>query len=212
MKIVAATRNRAKLAELARIAGDCAEVVPLPPDLDGEQPEGERSIEENAIAKAGWWSCRVPEIVIASDGGLEIPALGDSWNPVLTRRFAGPDATDLDRAHALLDLAADLTGEQRRIAWLEVVAVAREGELLGSFSGRGDPGYLAETVDPARIEAGHGFWIPALWRCPEFANRRLAELGENERKHLGDHWNEIAAPLRRLLSGIRLNSPPTRKG
>jgi inosine/xanthosine triphosphate pyrophosphatase family protein len=202
MRIVAATRNRAKIAELARVAGDFADVVPLPPDLNEEPPEGERSIEENGIEKSLWWSRRVPEIVIASDGGLEIPALGEAWNPVLTRRFAGPNATDIERAQTLLDLAASLTGEQRRIDWLEVVAVARGGHLLGSFSGRGEAGYLAETVDPARIEAGNGFWIPALWRCPDFGNRRLAELSEDERKLLADHWSEIEAPLRRLLSEL----------
>lgn len=198
--VIAATRNKAKLAELSRIVGDIAGVLPLPEGLDGDPPEGDRSIEENAISKAVWWSERVPGIVIATDGGLEIPALGAMWNPAMTKRFAGSDANDLERANALLELAKRLSGNQRTIGWLEVVAVARGGALLGGFPGRGPAGILAVDVDPAEVGAGRGFWIPALWKCPEYGNRRLSSLTIEERNLRPDHWHEISAPLRRLLS------------
>jgi XTP/dITP diphosphohydrolase len=210
IQLIAATRNRAKIAELTRVIGDLAEIVPLPPEPagQGEPPEGETSIEENAVAKALWWSRAIGKgrIVIATDGGLEIPALGSAWNPVRTKRFAGPEASDLDRAKALLKLAAQLDGDQRRIQWLEVVALARNGEEIARFSGRGPSGLLADDVDPADVAAGGGFWIPAIWRCPEFGDRRLSSLTEDERKVRPDHWREIDAPLRTLLSSERIHS------
>src|SRR5262245_61866624 len=133
MRLIVATRNPAKVEQLVRLVGDLATVEPLPPDGD-DAPEDAHSLEANAITKAVFWSRQIDrgEFVAATDGGLLIPALGDRWNPVLTRRFAGM-VGDLDRARALLTLAHDLTGDQRRIDWQEALALARDGTLLASW-------------------------------------------------------------------------------
>src|SRR5215213_3355139 len=106
MRLIAATRNPAKVQELARLVAGLADVAPLPNAGDGDPEDGD-SFATNAGAKAVFWSRRLDggEIVVATDGGLLIPALGDRWDPVRTRRFAGGARTDPERAEALLALA-----------------------------------------------------------------------------------------------------------
>ncbi|MEA2530757.1 MAG: XTP/dITP diphosphohydrolase, partial [Thermomicrobiales bacterium] len=196
MPLTAATRNPAKVQELARLVAGLADVVPLPPDThlnaapDTTVPEEGHSFEENAFAKAVFWSRRIGggRVVIATDGGLLIPALGDRWNPMRTRRFAGESADDVGRAKALIALASELKGEQRLIAWQEALAVASDGAVLASWFATSEPGLLARDVDPAMIAGGNGFWIPALWICPDFEGRRLAELSPEELATRRDHW------------------------
>src|SRR5262245_20623309 len=129
MQLIAATRNPAKVQELARRVAGLADVFPLPDAGEGD-PENGDTFAANAVAKAVSWSRRLDrgETVVATDGGLLIPALGDRWDPVRTRRFAGE--TDVERAEALLALAADLAGDDRRIVWEEAMALARDGVLL----------------------------------------------------------------------------------
>jgi XTP/dITP diphosphohydrolase len=208
MRLIAATRNQAKVHELERLVGGLAEVLPLP-FAGGGDPEEGASFAENACAKAVFWSRRVDpgEIVVATDGGLLIPALGDRWNPPRTRRFAGEARTDVERAEALLALATHLTGDERQILWEEALAVARDGVVVACWTAGSDPGLLARDVDPAVVAAGNGFWIPAVWICPEFSGRRLAELSASERAMRMDHWNRLGSELRSFLRSETADSP-----
>jgi len=209
-QIIAATKNKAKIAALQRLLGDAAEVVPPPHDISPEDQdhatalavaEEGRTVEEIAAAKAAAWSRVVPgELVIASDGGLVIPALGDAWDPTRTRRFAGDEGTDLERAHKLVALAAHLRGDDRRISWREAVAIACNGEVLGQWSAESEPGLLATEVDLKFIEQSGGFWVDTLWICPENGNRRLLELYSEERIALGDHWSRLQSPVRAFVN------------
>jgi inosine/xanthosine triphosphate pyrophosphatase family protein len=186
--------------------GAAATVSPPPHDISlGDEElrralaaaEEGRSVEEIAAAKATAWSRATPgEMVIASDGGLLIPTLGDAWDPTRTRRIAGDDATDLERAKELLARASHLKGEERRISWREAVAIARNGELLGAWSAESEPGLLATDVDPDLIADGHGFWVDTLWICPESHDRRLGALSIEERARRGDHWSKLQTPVR----------------
>jgi inosine/xanthosine triphosphate pyrophosphatase family protein len=200
--LLAATRNPAKLAELRRLVEEQVTVDPLPNDISqqiGDEAGG--TIEEIASGKAVTVSRHVAgQLVIASDGGLLVPALGDAWQPVFTRRFAGERGDDLTRAIRLLEMATHLRGAERSIGWREAVAVARDGALLTSWSAESAPGTLATTVAAEQVEAGGGFWIPAIWRCPELGGRVLAELSADERNRRDDHWRRLAAPVRAWLA------------
>jgi inosine/xanthosine triphosphate pyrophosphatase family protein len=202
LRLIAATRNRAKVEEIARLVAGMAQVEPLPIEADDAPEEGD-SFEDIAVAKAVFWSRRIDrgELVVATDGGLVIPALGDRWDPRRTRRFAGP-VSDVQRARALLSLAKDLTGDQRCIVWREALAVARDGTVLASWTEMGEPGVLAPDVDPAAVAAGNGFWIPTLWLCPECGGRRLADLTPRELAARPDHWQHLGADLRAFLGDL----------
>ena len=199
-RIVLASRNPAKAAALARRLAGVARVEPLPRDISLEDGPALLAI---AQAKAARCSQALPgRVVVASDGGLLIPALGATWDPLRTRRFAGERASDRERADALLALAADLEGDERRIGWREALAVARDGEVIAAWEADDTPGLLARDYDPALLAAGGGFWIPALWTCPEYGGRRLAELSETERAARDDHWARLGRSLRRFLTDL----------
>ena len=204
-RIVLASRNRAKLAELTRHLWRVASVELPSEDIspEGEALEGGPSLVAIARAKAVRWSRALPqELVVATDGGLLIPALGAAWDPLRTRRFAGERTTDRERADALLTLTAGLEGEERRIGWREALAVARNGTVLWSCEADGQPGLLAHDYEPALLDAGGGFWVPALWICPEHGGRRLAELSDAEQSVREDHWALIGERLRRFLAAL----------
>jgi inosine/xanthosine triphosphate pyrophosphatase family protein len=200
MRLIAATRNPTKVEELARLVAGLAEVVPLPIAGAGDAEDGD-SLLEIADGKAVSWSRRLDgeDLVVATDGGLLIPALGDRWQPTQTRRFAGEARSDDERAEALLVLAAGLDGDERRIVWEEALAVARGGVLLAHWVANGPAGLLAREVDPVLVARGNGFWIPAIWVCPEMGGRRLAELTATERGARADHWSKLGAKLRAFL-------------
>jgi inosine/xanthosine triphosphate pyrophosphatase family protein len=214
--VIAATHNEAKLEAFRRLVGESATVSPLPHDIspgDSElrdaltAAEEGSSINEIASAKAVVWSrALLGELVIASDGGLLIPALGDKWDPTRTRRIAAGGASDLERAELLLARTAHLRGNERRISWQEVVAIARDGELLGLWSAESEPGMLAAELNPNLLAQGRGFWVDTLWICPESHDRRLAELTQVERTRRGDHWSRLEPNVRDFLRMNRYES------
>lgn len=194
-QVVVATRNPAKVATLGRGVPDWR-VVGTPPGISLEVAEDAPSFAPNAVAKVEAVSARLPgEIVVASDGGLLIPALGSAWVPHKTHRFAGPDASAADRARALLRQAAHLRGRDRLIGWQEALAVAVDGRHRTSWVAESPPGELATTLHGSLLGAEQGFWVPALWRCPECGGKRLAELTLDERATRLDHWLQLSSVL-----------------
>jgi inosine/xanthosine triphosphate pyrophosphatase family protein len=212
LRVVAGTGNAAKAAELRRVLAGAVAVEEAPRDISPKirehDPERAGDVAHVAAAKAREWSRALTErgegnaFVVASDGGLLIPALGAAWDPLRTRRFAGEDADDRARAEALLALASGLEGEERKIGWREAAAVARSGQVLKNFVAESPPGLLAHEVDPAGLTAGDGFWVPAIWLCPEFGGKRLSELTAAEREARQDHWTLLGRELRRFFGGM----------
>ncbi len=177
------------------------ESLPHPATIPDEANEGEQggTFAEIAGAKAIRWSRYLSETtIVATDGGLLIPALDSSWDPLRTARAAGPTATDADRAVALLELARDLAGSEREIAWTESLAVAHSGKLLAKWTATGARGELATTVS-SEPEQVRGFWVPTVWRCPEFGGRLLADLTNEERLARRDHWAIVGDKLTEWL-------------
>lgn len=206
-RLVLASGNAAKLTALRRAVGGAAVIVPRAEPNDSPPEEG-ASVEANAAAKARRASRELPgELVVATDGGLLVPALGSAWNPPRTRRFAGAAASNRQRAEALLALAAGLKGADRRIGWREALAVARDGRIVAEWAAEGTDGLLAREVEPTGIEEA-GFWVPAVWLCPEFGRRRLAALSAADLAARDDHWTRLGRDLRRFLASL----PPESEG
>ena len=206
LSLVLATHNLAKLEQMANLLLGAARLSPVPsdvhldPDVEAGLETGD-SIREIAERKAVAWSEAMPErLVIATDGGLLVPALGAAWDPLRTRRFAGESATDLDRANRLLELAEPLDDEERQIWWQEGLALAAFGQLVQSWTATSGPGILARYVDPELIARSGGFWVPAVWRSPAHDLQQAAELPPNEFADVFSHWPQLAINLRRFLS------------
>lgn len=189
-RILLATGNPAKQQTLRWLL----EGLPLQPVTPRELglhsvPEEDGDTHE-AIArlKARDWSRAADMLVIASDGGLVVPALGGNWESRFTHRFAGMEADDDERTRQLLEMMSPFRGDERRASWVEAVAVADRGEVLASWELAGSTGIIQES--PGNAPQVPGFWVFSLWYFPE-QDKTYNELTPLEKDSLDDHWTRL---------------------
>ena len=197
--LLLATTNPAKQARLAWLVRGLPLrlLTPAQAGVHVEIEEEGQTHRAIAEAKAIAWSSAVAGLALASDGGIDIPALGPRWEARLTRRAAGAAATDEQRARHLLALMVGLTGEQRAAQWREAVARADRGRLLGSWEAAGrEPMRIAEQADFRGVPAG--FWVPSVLEFPRLG-RRYSELTPAERERALDYWTRLRRPVRAAL-------------
>src|SRR5215216_3105552 len=163
IELVVATRNRHKTREIQNILGPEFMVRDLGahPEVS-EIRESGTSFEENAKLKALAVSRQLPALVIADDSGLEVDDLGGAPG-IYSARYAGANATERDKIDKLLRELEQVgaTQDKRRARFRCVTALARKGNLLGTFEGivggkianeaRGDSGF---GYDPIFIPEG----------------------------------------------------------
>jgi XTP/dITP diphosphohydrolase len=155
IELVVATCNRHKTREIQHILGPefLARDLAAHPELSEIREIG-TSFEDNAKLKALAASKQLPALVIAEDSGLEVDALGGAPG-IYSARYAGANATDRDKIDKLLRELARVraTGDGRRARFRCVVALARNGNLLGTFEGIVE-GRIADEV---RGDSGFGY-------------------------------------------------------
>lgn len=200
-RILLATTNPAKLERLAWVVeGTGLDWRGLQP-RDGPAPDEDgRSFLDNAELKARSWSERTADLVLASDGGMRVPALGAAWDPLRTGRAAGPGATDQERARHLLQAAAGLRGQARRVIWTEALAVARTGRVLASWERAETRALLVEDVDRESIQPG--FWANTLCVIGP-GGRTLADLDDDERARFDRNWALLREDFRAWWAQVR---------
>ena len=202
LPVLLATTNPAKAERLrALTAGlDLALAdgpsVASPPEVD----EDGASHLGNAIHKAVVWSRDRTEIALASDGGLAIPALGDDWSSLVTRRGTGGEVSDEEHAVRLLRRMRDLRHDRRAAHRVEAVALARDGALLGAWETSGLHGRIAEDYMPPPGGTG-GFWIDGLW-VSNASGRRAWELTEADLAPEDEPWLTLTPLVRDLLERL----------
>ena len=143
---------------------------------------------EIACQKALQWSATTSMLVIASDGGLTVPSLGDCWESRFTHRFAGQDASDEDRVKQLLELMKSFTGEDRKASWIESIAIADHTEVLTSWEITGADGLISN--DPVEDTGIPGFWVFSIWFIPKFG-KYYNQLTTSEKETINDHWGQL---------------------
>ena len=193
IELVVATRNRHKTREIQPILGPEFSVRDLGahPEVS-EIRESGTSFEENAKLKALAVSKQLPALVIADDSGLEVDALGRAPG-IYSARYAGANATDRDKIGKLLRELARVraTGDGRRARFRCVVALARNGDLLGIFE---------ETVEgritnTARGDSGFGY-DPIF--VPDGFEQTFGELSEEVKNTISHRAKAIRALADRL--------------
>ena len=102
-KLLIATHNRGKLAELRKLLRDAPfELLSLTDvGIDLDVDETGETLEENAVLKATTYARLAGIRTLADDSGLEVDALGGAPG-VHSARYAGPGATDADRIAKML--------------------------------------------------------------------------------------------------------------
>ena len=171
MKILFATNNAHKLAEVQAVLGDSYTLVtPRDCGVTEEIPETQPTLEGNALQKARYLYERTGLDCFADDTGLEVEALGGAPG-VHSARYA-TDGHDFAANNRLL--LRNLAGkENRRARFRTVVAL-----ILGGRE------YLFEGVVEGQIidrETGHeGFGYDPLFR-PDGYDRTFAQMTTEEK-------------------------------
>ncbi len=160
--LVIATRNKGKIAEIARILQFDSEIeVRSVADFDLEDIEETGStFEENALLKALTVARATGFAALADDSGLEVDAL-DGAPGIFSARYSGIHGDDLANNAKLLRELSDVAAKERGARFVAVIAVAKpdgtsimeRGELPGAISdaARGANGF---GYDPVFIPSG----------------------------------------------------------
>lgn len=153
---------------------DFADVTPV--------EENGTTFAANAKLKALGLSKELHTTVIATDGGATMPALGDTWNALYTRRFIGENKTDEDRVNKMLEMMKGKT--DRRVWFTEAYALCKDGETLFEFEVNGPVGHIKESWD-GRMKPGA--WLLSLWHLPN-RNKDFFDLTPEEIKEEENTW------------------------
>jgi XTP/dITP diphosphohydrolase len=168
-RLFLATRNAHKTREVREILGDgwVVEDLSVLPDLPEVEETGE-TFEANAKLKAMAAMPHYDGWVLADDSGLEVDALGGAPG-VRSARFAGDDADMAANRALLLEKLREVRGQERRGRFRCVLVLAKDGELVRTFSGAVE-GFIAPS------ESGEGgFGYDSLF-IPEGSCRTFAEF------------------------------------
>jgi XTP/dITP diphosphohydrolase len=194
MRVILATRNAGKLAEVAAILGPAADVVGLEESAEIELPPEEgATYEQNALAKGRAVAAAAGVAALADDSGLEVDALGGVPG-VRSSRYAGPACDPQANNEKLLRELGGVPARERGARFVCVAAlvtadgrewVARgevEGRIAESPRGTGGFGY-----DPLFVPAGY--------------ERTFAEMAPEEKNEIS-HRTRAFREIKKYLKEI----------
>ena len=192
-QLIVATRNRNKTREIQQILGPKFELRDLTayPEIS-EIVESGKSFEENAKLKAIAVSKDLSGLVIADDSGLEVAALAGAPG-IYSARYAGDKATDKENIDRLRGELGRIGAQrdQRRARFRCVLALARNGQMLGTFEG------VAEGAIVDQPHGSRGFGYDPIF-VPNGFGHTFAELPvelKNRISHRAQAIRALAAKL-----------------
>ncbi len=196
MRLVLATANPDKAAEVMSLLPAGVEVLPRPADV-GDVEETAPTLEGNALLKARALAAATGEAAVADDTGLEVHALGGAPG-VRAARYAGEGVTYADNVAKLL---AELDGVADRRARFRTVAAVffpdgREVVAEGAVTG---------TIAPTPRGTG-GFGYDPVFVPDEGDGRTFAEMTAEE-KHALSHRGRAFRALAEALVAAGLLRP-----
>ncbi len=191
-RLLLATNNAGKIAELRRLLEGCdwELVTPAEIGIDLRIEESGQTYQENATRKALQYAQASGLVALADDSGLEVDALNGRPG-VLSARYAGPDRTDAERVHELLEELRDVPDEQRTARFRALIAIADANGRIET----------AEGVVEGRIARAprgeNGFGYDPVFLLPE-RGLTAAELPANEKDAIS-HRGVAARKARSVL-------------
>jgi XTP/dITP diphosphohydrolase len=192
VQLVLATNNEDKIREISHLLDDLPVTI-LTRDDFLEFPDVEetgRTLEENALLKAGAIAkfCDLP--ALADDSGLEVDALNGAPG-AYSSRYAGEDATYADNNRKLLEQLKDVPKEQRTARFRCVIAIDWADGTTDTVEGVAE-GYIADDV------AGReGFGYDPVFFYPP-RNKRFSEMTLEE-KNLVSHRGQALQKARDVI-------------
>jgi XTP/dITP diphosphohydrolase len=199
-RLLLATRNAGKLAELRRLLESAVpgvEVVGLR-DVDDypEAPETGATFEENALLKARAVAAATGLVALADDSGLTVDAL-NGMPGVLSARWSGRHGDDAANLELVLDQVRDVPDERRGAAFVCAAAAATP-------KGRGlvADGVVVGTLTRAP-RGSNGFGYDPIF-VPLGDSRTTAEMSAVDKdaiSHRGQAFRALARRLPELSAG-----------
>ena len=196
-RVVLATRNAGKVAELRRILAGAVDLVGLD-DVEPYEPGPETgaTFADNALLKAREAVQHTGLPAVADDSGLSVDAM-NGMPGVLSARWAGRHGHDKANLELLLEQLADVPDERRQAGFVCAAAYAlpdgRSEVVLGEMRG-----WLARSP---RGTNGFGY-DPLL--VPDGLDVTSAELSPAEKdaiSHRGKAFRLLAPKLVAALDG-----------
>ena len=192
MRLVCASANPKKVAEISRLLPAWVELLPRPPEV-GDVEEAAPTLEGNAAIKAVEIANFAHEWALADDTGLLVDALNGEPG-VRSARYAGDNATDAQNRELLLRALQGVT--QRSARFRTVLAVVnRSGEM--HFVAGECEGCIATN------ERGvNGFGYDSIFVPNDGDGRTFAEMSAEEKdalSHRGRALRELPALLSRIV-------------
>ena len=186
-RVVLATHNTKKLAELRRLAEEAGlEIVGLAEVADYPEPdETELTFEGNALLKATAAAEATGLPALADDSGLEVAALGGEPG-VHTARYGGPGLNDGERMAHLLQKLKQVDGEARAAKFVAVIVMATPGGAVRAFRGESE-GVILEGP-----RGTGGFGYDPVFYSPELG-KSFAEASLEEKRSVSHRGRALAA-------------------
>ncbi len=190
LRLVCASANPDKVAEIAAILGDAVELLPRPAGVP-DVVEDADTLEGNARLKAVAICAATGDAAVADDTGLEVFALGGAPG-VYAARYAGEDCSYADNRRKLLRELGETTDRRAQfrtvalVRWPDGAELAVEGICEGTIS---------------ELERGaRGFGYDSVFVPDAGGGRTFAEMSDTEKNamsHRGQAFRNLLAALPR---------------
>lgn len=188
-KLVLATRNPGKLAELRRILDEAGPAVELlGPDSFADLPEVAETgstFAENALLKARAIAAGTGLPAVADDSGLCVDAL-NGMPGVLSARWAGRHGDDQANLELVLGQLADVPDERRGARFVCAAALALPGGEADLAAGEVVGVLLRQPVGT------NGFGYDPIFR-PDGHERTTAQLSAAEKDAISHRGRALRA-------------------
>ena len=195
MKMILATHNRDKCAEMTAILGEFSiELLSLDdfPDID-EIVEDGNTFEENALIKAKMVYDRTTIPAWADDTGLEVDALNGEPG-IYSARYAGENCSYSDNVNKLLKNMEKLPAKKRTARFQTVIAfVGDKMELVSEGMVEGKI-----TTEPKGVG---GFGYDPVFYVP-ITGKTFSEMNMTEKNQISHRGKAIQEMLKLLQSRL----------
>ncbi len=195
-KVVLATGNAGKVAELAGLLADFGLAITAQTELgvDAADETGLTFIE-NAILKARHAASITGLPAIADDSGLAVDCLGGAPG-IYSARYAGPAASDQENLDKLLDAMREVPPAQRAASFHCVLVYLRHADDPIPLVCHGRwRGVIAETA-----AGSGGFGYDPVFYLPDLG-RTAAQLSREEKQRVSHRGQALALLLEALRHG-----------
>jgi len=197
MKLVVASRNPHKIAEIRAILGACPglEIISLGSYSVPEIVEDQDTFLGNAAKKAVETARAIADkniAVLADDSGLSVDALGGAPG-VYSARYAGEGANSRQLCEKLLGELKNVPPARRTARFSTVLVIAApDGKILYTAEG------ICEGLIAGEMRGTNGFGYDPVFYYPPL-NKTFAELTPEEKNQCSHRYLALQNLLNKML-------------